>query len=298
MIRNDKELIKETKRYFGKDRSLLKQTVKNLDPSDSDLKQWKTFFEKYYPKKFDINERMFKDFADLLFSKKYDKIVWDWIGDLSWDVDIILNREVNSSFDFDKKLAAKCKNNTVRFLNIYISDIIPAYSICTFFKKYHDNVYEFGPLKLSEAEKHLINKIKSELRKKGYYYVKKQVALKKFKDLRSDLNTDGNASIFDCLFNDMDNYTDEYFRCNDEDIVDSFGRKTLWREYFDSRRKLKKREDSRWFNSGDLEQVITNGKGQIIEVNIYPKESKPRSIQLNIEKTKKKYKNKYSVYLP
>lgn len=298
MIRNDKDLIKEVKRYFGKDRRILKRTVKSLYTNEKDVDHWNKFFSNFCPDKYEVNGRIFQETIDAIYAQKFDNIDWNFVGDFSWDVEIILNNEVSSHLDFDKKLAAKCKNNTVRFLNIYISDIIPAYSICTFFKKYHDNVYEFGPLKLSETEKNLISKIKSELKKKGYYYVKKQVALKKFKDLRSDLNSDGNASIFDCLFNDMDNYTDDYFRCNDEDIVDSFGRKTLWREYFDSKRKLIKREDSRWFDFGDLEQVITNGNGQIIEVNIYPKESKPRSIKLNIEKTKKKFKNNYSVYLP
>jgi hypothetical protein len=298
MIRNDKDLIKEVKRYFGRDRRLLKQTVKNLDPSDTDLKQWKTFFEKYFPKKFDVNERLFKEFADLLFSKKYDKIDWDFIGDLSWDVEIVLNNEVTSHLDFDIKLAAKCKNNTARFLNIYISDIIPAFTICPYYMYYKDDIYEFGPLKLIKREKKLIYKLKSDLRKTGFYFVKKEIALRKFKELKSDLNSDGNASIFDCLFNDLNNYTDEYVRYSVNDIFDPYGRKTGWREYYDKRKKFIKREDNRWFKSGDLEQVVSNVNGQIVEVNIYPKKDRPQSIELNIEKTKLKYKNKFAVYLP
>lgn len=298
MIRNDKDLIKEVKRYFGKDRRLLKRTVKSIYTNEKDIDYCNKFFGNFCPDKFVVNGRILQETIDAIYAQKIDNIDWNLVGDFSWDVEIILNNEVNSRLDFDKKLTSRCKNNTARFLNIYISEIIPAFAICTFCKYYKENVYEFGPLKLIEAEKNLISKIKSELKKKGFYYVKKQVALKKFKDLRSDLNSEGNASIFDCLFNDMDNYTTEYFRCNDKDIIDHHDRKTLWREYFDSNRRLTKREDSRWFNSGDLEQVITNGKGQIIEVNVYPKESKPRSIELNIEKTKKKYKNKYSVYLP
>ena len=295
MIQDEKELIREVKRFFGKDRRLLKRTFKSLYSNERDLEYWHKFFNEYCPGKYEVNGRIFEETIDALNSKNFENIDWNWIGDLSWDIEVILNEEVSSHFDFDKKLTAKCKNNTARFLNIYVSEIIPAFALCTFSKYYKGNTYEFGPLKLTKNETILVNRIKKGFKNIGYYYVKKETAQKKFKLLKSDLNSEGNASIFDCLFNDMDNYTDDYFRCNDEDIVDSFGRKTLWREYFDSKRKLVKREDSRWFNSGDLEQVITNGKGQIIEVNVYPKESKPRSIKLNIVKTKKKYKNKYSV---
>lgn len=46
MIRNDAELIKETKRYFGRNRDLLKKTVKNLAFDGKRYKEWKKFFKK------------------------------------------------------------------------------------------------------------------------------------------------------------------------------------------------------------------------------------------------------------
>lgn len=298
MIRNDKDLIKEVKRYFGKDRRLLKRTVKSLYTNEKDIDYWNKFFSNYCPRMFEVNGRIFEEIIEALYSRSYDNIDWNWLGDLSWDVEIILNEEVSSHLDFDKKLTAKCENNTARFLNIYISEIIPAFTISTFYQFYKENTYEFGPLKLSKNETNLLNRIKNGFKNIGYYNVKKETALKKFKVLKSDLNSEGNASLFDCLFNDLDNYTDEIVRYNEKDIIDQYGRKNGWREYYDKQKRLIKREDYRWFKTGDLEQVITNGNGQIIEINVNPKESNTRSINLNIEKTKKKYKNKYSVYLP
>ncbi len=256
MIQNDKDLIKEVKRFFGKDRNLLQNSVKALYNNSKDLKYWNKFFNTHVQKKFEVNGRIFKETLDAVYSQKYENIDWNWVGDFSWDVEIILNNEVNSHFDFDKKLAGKCKNNTIRFLNIYISEILPVFSVCTFYKFYEDNIYEYGPLKLTNQERILIYRIKKSFKKIGYYYVKKKTALKKFTVLRSDLNSDGNASIFDCLFNDLDNYTDDYFRGNDKIIIDPYGRKTLWKEYYNSRKILVKREDSRWYKSGDLESVF------------------------------------------
>lgn len=298
MIQDDKELIREVKRYFGKDRRLLKRTVKSLYSNEKDLDYWNKFFSKYCPGKYEVNGRIFKEIIDALYSKNFENINWNWLGDLSWDVEIILNNEVKSHLDFDKKLAGKCKNNTIRFLNIYISEILTVFSVCTFYKFYKDNIYEYGPIKLTKQESNLIYRIKNNFKKIGYYYVKKKTALKKFKVLRSDLNSDGNATLFDCLFNDLDNYTDDYFRGNDKIIIDLNGRKTLWKEYYNSRKILVKREDSRWFKSGDLESVLSDGSGNITQVNIYPVKKKPHSIEINIDKSLKKFKNKSYVYLP
>lgn len=298
MIQDEKELIREVKRFFGKDRRLLKRTVKSLYSNEKDLDYWNKFFNKYCPGKYEVNGRIFEEIIDALYSKNFENIDWSWIGDLSWDIEVILNEEVSSHFDFDKKLTAKCKNNTARFLNIYVSEIIPAFALCTFSKYYRGNTYEFGPLKLTKNETKLVNRIKKGFKNIGYYYVKKETGLKKFKILKSDLNSEGNASLFDCLFNDLDNYTDEIVRYNEKDIIDPFGRKTRWREYYDSQRRLIKHEDDRWFESGDLEQIISDANGQIVEVNIYPKKNRPQSIELNVEKAKIKYKNKYAVYLP
>ncbi|GEM_PF-6090681 len=298
MIRNDKDLIKEVKRYFGKDKRLLKRTVKSLNTDEKDVDYWNKFFNNFCPDKFEVNGRILQETVDAIYAQKFDNIDWNFVGDFSWDVEIILNNEVNSHLDFDKKLTSKCRNNTARFLNIYISDIIPAFTICTFYQFYKENTYEFGPLKLSKKETNLVNRIKNGFKNIGYYNVRKETALKKFKVLRSDLNSEGNASLFDCLFNDLDNYTDEIVRYNEKDTIDQFGRKNGWREYYDKQRKLIKREDNRWFKSGDLEQVVSDVNGQIVEVNIYPKKDRPQSIELNIEKTKLKYKNKFAVYLP
>lgn len=262
-----------------------------------DTKNGRNFSKKYDEKKIEVGNRIFQDFSEHLINKKYKKLDWNWIGDLSWDIEIILNKEVESHLDFDKKLAARCKKNTIRYLNIYISDIIPAYSISTFSKYYRDNIYEFGPLVLTVTEKKFINSIKSELKKAGYYFVNKKTSLLKFKELRSDLNEDGNASIFDCLFNDVDNYTEGYTRFLDKKIKNVYGFEYLWIEYYNSKRELIETEHSRWYKSGDYEATITDKNDVIKEITIRPKHDKPSSIEINIEKLKLKHKNKYSINL-
>ncbi|HEY3250375.1 MAG TPA: hypothetical protein VGK25_04580 [Ignavibacteria bacterium] len=296
MIKNDKELIRETKKYFGKDRRLLKSTLKSLKFDGKEYRYLKKFFSKFNAKKIALSNGLFQDVSAHLINKEYRKINWNWIGDLSWDVEIILNKEVSAHLDFDKKLAKICKDNTIRHLNIYISDIIPAFAVCTYFMHYKDNIYEFGPLKLTKSEVEYINLIKNEFKKVGYYYVGKRTALKKFKDLKSDLNNEGNASVFDCLFNDLDNYMDTYVKFNDKDLRNSDGTKSSWKEFYNSKRRLIKKEHYRWFESKDFEQVTTDKDGKIVLIEVRPNKNKPRYIKFYIDKIKRKNRNKYLVY--
>lgn len=104
------------------------------------------------------NEIKFKLFEDVILwikDNQADQIDWNWIGDLSWTIDILLNQGIDKGFDWDKKLALKC-NGTARIMTLFVSDVIPCYTFDCYYMTYNKkgNYYEFGPiLKLTGEEK-------------------------------------------------------------------------------------------------------------------------------------------------
>ncbi len=67
----------------------------------------------------------------------------DDLGDLSWNIKILLNSNIQSGYDWDKKLAIKCQE--ARILEIYVNYVIPAYTINPYYIVYDkkENYYEF-----------------------------------------------------------------------------------------------------------------------------------------------------------
>lgn len=131
----------------------------------------------------------------------------DDLGDLSWNIRILLNSNVQSEYDWDKKLAIKC--GQARILEVYINSIIPAYTLNPFYISYNqkENYYEFG--KISKMEKHekiILDNVSKYFDSLGYFCVSEELASKKYKGLFSDCNQEGNASLFDCLFSDIYRY--------------------------------------------------------------------------------------------
>jgi len=123
-----KQVIKESKVFFGKDRTKLKEKLISFKFDGKEYKGWKKLLEATTQQPFDINYGMFGDFVENLKENKLNDIDWNWVGDLSWEFKILLNSGIEKGYDWDKRLANKC-NGTVRILQVFISDILPCYAI-------------------------------------------------------------------------------------------------------------------------------------------------------------------------
>ncbi len=78
MIRNDKDLIKEVKRYFGRDKRLLKRTVKSIYTNEKDIDYWNKYFGNLCPDKFEVNGRILQETIDAIYAQKFDNIDWNF----------------------------------------------------------------------------------------------------------------------------------------------------------------------------------------------------------------------------
>jgi hypothetical protein len=265
------EIIKEAKKYFGKNRNLLKKKVLSFKFDGSNSKKLYKDIKTLTSQPFDLSYMMFSDVIDCITENKISEIDWHWLGDLSWKLDILLNENIEKGYDWYKKLTLKC-NGTARILRIYISDILPCFVLDTHYMTFNkkENYFEFGPIsKFSDNEKVLINKIKSFLKNQGLIYIDKKKALTKHIELYSDCNSDGNATFFDAVFCDTSTFQEDILRFNDKELLDPTGKKISWREYYDRNGKLKTTEEYRYFDSKNGIKIITDNLGQIIEATIW-----------------------------
>lgn len=130
------EIIRQAKHYFGKDRRPIKELVLSYEFKGKNYRQWKKEISSIVS---NPNEIKFKLFDDVILWIKYnqaDQIDWNWIGDLSWTIDILLNQGIDKGFDWDKKLALKC-NGTARIMTLFVSDVIPCYTFDCYYMTYN-----------------------------------------------------------------------------------------------------------------------------------------------------------------
>lgn len=266
-----KEITHQAKACFGKDRKLLKKKILAFNFDGTEGKAWKKCIKKATQKPLSVKYLMFDDVMDYIKEGELDKIDWNWLGDVSWEVEVLLNEEVDKGYDWDKKLTKKC-GGTARILRIFISDILPCYAfdVCYMTYSKEDNYYEFGPItNPTSGEQVKINSIKKLFKTKDYRLLTQKQALKTYKGLYSDLNKEGNASLFSVLFKDTSNYQTDIIRINDESLKDPVGKTIGWREYYTPEGKLEKRLEYRYYPSGNVQCTVTDNKGRITEVSVW-----------------------------
>ena len=275
------EIIKIAKQYFGKDRSHIKNLILSYEFKGKNYKRWKKEIGNIVLNPNEIKFNLFEDVILMIRDNKADQIDWNWIGDLSWEIDILLNPNIEKGYDWDKKLALKC-NGPIRLLTVFVSDVLPCYTFDTYYITYNkkDNYYEFGPIKkLTKDESKILLNIKNLLKTKGIQYVDKEFCDTKIKDLYSDTNSDGNASLFDVLFGDTKYFRVETKRLCDKEIIEKSGTKFRWTEIYDNKGKLKERTESRWTSGGDYFKIVLDAKGQILHVGVTRKEIEKKKHQ-------------------
>ena len=289
------EIIKQAKHYFGKDRTFIKKLVLGYEFTRKNYKRWKKEIGSIISNPNEIKFNLSDDVILWIMNNKANEINWNWIGDLSWTIDIVLNPNVKKGYDWDKKLALNCKG-TARILSVSFSEVVPCFTYDCYYMTYSkkENYYEFGPIiNLTVQEKNVLRRVKSLLGSKGFQFVEKAFSEKKFKELYSDTNTNGNASLFDVLFSDTPFYTTEIKRFNDKDIIEKSGNKFRWTELYTSNGALKERKESRWTSGGDYFKVVLDRNGYITEVGVTRREierKKYQQFKLDIKDAFKKNK--------
>ncbi len=302
------EIIRETKRLFGKDRRSLKKLLLSYKFDGSDTKRLNKIIGQATHQPFSLEYGIFDTVVESI--AKNAKIDMFWIGDLSWNCIIPLNSNIDilinwnkKGNNWDKKLCSACKG-TVRICEFIISDTLPVYTYDLYYMTYNKDAkwYEFGPIsKTSRIEQITTNSVSKALEADGRAFVDKSLAKMKFKDLYTDTNDEGGATIFDCLFSDSLHYQEEYLRFPENTVNDKIHNcTTSWKEYFDKPGKLIKREEWRYYKSGNAICIMTNRHNQITEIKVYRDAGKfkHKEFRFNIDENIIKLKNKYDKARP
>lgn len=290
-------IIQQAKHFFGKDRQPIKDLVLSFEFKGKHRKQWVKDIGSITSHPYEVKFHLFDNIILSILDNEVEKIDWNWIGDLSWTIDILLTPDIDNGYDWDKKLAMKC-DGTARVLTVFVSEAIPCFTYDSYYMMYSkkDNYYEFGPIdQLTLDEKEMVTKISKLLTDKGLQNVGKTFCTKRFKELYSDINDEGNASLFDVLFSDTKFYTTEIMRFCDKDIIEKNGQKFRWTEYYNKKGMLSKRIENRWTKSGDYLKLVLDGNSQILNVEVMRQQigrKKNQSFQLDIKEEFKKRNSK------
>lgn len=294
---NKTEIIGQAKHFFGKDRKPIKELVLSYEFNGKHYRQWKKEFKNIIDNPVDIQFGIFDDVVLWIKDNELEEINWNWIGDLSWTVDILLNEGVKNGLDWDIKLATKC-NGTARYFTVFISDVLPCFTYDCYYMTYNkkENYYEFGPIiDLKEEEQKIIAKVKDHLRGKGLIYLNPAFCGQKFEELISDTNANGNASLYDVLFKDTTFYQTEIKRISIKQLVEQNGTTYSWTEYYNPKKILKERTEYRHFKSGDSIKTVFDKYGYVKSVEVERKligRKKYQKFNLEILETfKKRNKN-------
>lgn len=295
---NKEELINQTIKYFGsKNKKQLKKIITSFELENKETQRWKKIIKKVTNHPLIIYSGMYDYVVENIKNKNFKEIEIGDIGDLSWNIKILLSKNINKGYDWDKNLAIKC-GGTARILEIYINFLIPAYTFNTFYMTYskENNFYEFGKIILNNYENQIIKSLKGLFKELNYFYVNQKLASMKFPELISDIHYEGNASIFDCLFTDVHFYQGNTTKFNDETLKDPTGKTINWKEYY-NKGKLLFREEFTYFESKNVLNTITNNKGEIIKVNVWRDigKFKHKKFTLNINNKIKKVRRTTSV---
>jgi hypothetical protein len=281
------EILSEAKSFFGKDKRRIKKLVLSYEFKGENYRRWKKEIKQIIPNPNNVRFHLSEDVICWIKDDEAKQINWNWIGDLSWTIEVVLNQDVQKGYDWDRLLASKCKG-TARILKIFISDVIPCYTYDAYYMTYSkkDNFYEFGPIvDFKDHEKQVLENVFSLLKNKGFQYLNQSFCEKKYKELYSDCNVKGGASLFDVLFSDVSFYTIERTRFCDKSIVEKSGNEWRWREYYDKNGVFKERIEYRYFNNSNVLTTVFNKGMSIKEVTVNTQIGKKHhEFKLNIDK--------------
>ena len=264
--------IQQVKIYGAKDRIALKNKLLQFNFDGKDYRNWKRYFAQVVDNQpFKVEHCIQAAFVKKLTNQ--EAIDWEdeMIGDISWEIMILLNEKVQKGHDWDSKLCLAC-GGTARILRILISDLMPAFIWETYSMTHtsKDNYYEFQAIQPNYArEKTMIKTIVSDLKQKGFYFVHRKLANKRFPELHSDCNRSGNASIYDVLFSDVRDLQTTTLRFNDKNLKDLTGKEYRWREYYDKKGLLYLRKEYQFFDSKNVLLIETDGKKDIKKITVW-----------------------------
>lgn len=286
-------LIQQVKIYGAKDRVALKNKILQFAFDGKEYRNWKRYFAQLTDNQpFDITGGFMNNFVKKL--NEPESIDWEneMIGDIGWEIWILLNENVEKGHDWDKKLCLAC-GGTARIFRILISDLIPAFIWETYSMTHSkkNNYYEFRPIQpISAREKTMIKTIVADLNQKGFYFVNRKLAAKHFPELYSDCNGFGNASIYDVLFSDVRPLRTTIQRFSDKHLKDLTGKEYTWHEYYDKKETLYLRHEYQFFDSKNVLLIETDGKKDIRKMTVWKDTEKEfrQAFKLNLPPMKSK----------
>ena len=211
---------------------------------------------------------------DILEGIKNPDFEIEEIGDCCFYYEIVLNSGIKDGMDWDIKLADKCKGG-VKICNIWSSLLFPYYTIDYYLMKYKQEYgeVEITPYKPStKRELQIDTKIKDIFKSNSIKPVSAKLAKSIVPKAITDVKPKGEATVFDCLFSDIQSYTDYKSRFsyghNDQNKLNHIYPNTeiSWKERIDTKNRVLERNFTISCQSGETIYIELDEKYQISKI--------------------------------
>ncbi len=283
------ELINELNSLFGKNRDKL---CDRLKVAMGDIARWENIGAEIHKKtRQPIRgaELISEDMAEWI---KNPKAKIEDIGDCSFYYEIILNGGVKDGMDWDIELAERCKGGS-KICTIWSSLLFPYYSTDYYLMKYIREIDEIELLPYRPSTKREVQieaKINDIFKSNGLKLITPKLANTIVPKAMTDVKDKGKATVFACLFSDIHEYKEDYFRgsCFDDkkNRLDHIfpGTEISWNERLSRKNKVIERYVSIHCPSGELVHIDLDDQYRIEKVKYSHKLNK--SLTLDVKKKK------------
>jgi len=184
---------------------------------------------------------------------------------------MILNQGIKRGGDWGRNLAQRC-NGTVNICDIWVSILLPYYTINFYSMTYNRKLkeYEFKPFRpKKKRDIRLANILTGIPKAHGFKKISKRVSKLKVSNAITDCRQKGEATVFDCLFSDTQTYREDILRFSDKPLQGILkGTEISWQECITPSGRMIEKYHCYRIESGDYVRLHLDQKDRITKVEV------------------------------
>lgn len=266
----EKQLIQEIQRFFGKDRKPFISFLKKSPPRDEAARQIRRKF-KAIRRPVKVESLLNESAWTAIDRRKFSKLDTLYIGRPAWKVTMLLNSGIDKGYDWKRKLSKKC-GGAARLLIIWMNEALTLYAMDSIYVQHHPrkNCFEIGPLDhFSPEDETTVQQLAATLAAEEWIFIRQGMSERVEKGFISPSFPDGNARLFNTVFGESEEYQNGFHRFSDKSLNDLSGRTASWHEYYTIDGILIERKEYTYFGADSILITTTDSMDRIKRVEVH-----------------------------
>ncbi|MEL6820817.1 MAG: hypothetical protein AAFP70_03575 [Calditrichota bacterium] len=266
----EKQLVQEIQRFFGKDRKPFISFLKKSPPLDEAARQIRRKL-KGIRRPLKVESLLSESAWTAIDRRKFSKLDTLYIGRPAWKVTMLLNSGVDKGYDWKRKLSKKC-GGTARLLIIWMNEALSLYAMDSVYIQHHPrkNSFEIGPLDhFSKEDEVTVQQLAATLASEEWVFIRQGIAEKVEQSFISPSYPEGNAKLFNAVFGEGEEYQNGFHRFSDKNLNDLSGRAVSWHEYYTIDGILIERKEYTYFGAESILITTTDSMDRVKRVEVH-----------------------------